>query len=191
MLFRGSDWATFLLVYITVCYMSHTELCSPPLSSTGSRLASPQLFLSSCRPWLWLDSTTYSPWPQRPSFTWPSLRSATTGEQTSLLQLPYMQITKAVFCIMAHIWRIQHAWFIYCLCFFSFPQLMLGVPEQALSVLHEAIEPVLAHGAVMDKGRALLLTARCQMAVAGFRPNRQGQAGNSLGPPCRILIPIS
>lgn len=60
---------------------------------------------------------------------------------------------------------------------------MLGVSEQALSVLHEAIEPVLAHGAVMDKGRALLLTARCQMAVAGFRPNGQGQAGNSLGAP--------
>ena len=32
-------------------------------------------------------------------------------------------------------------------------QLMLGVPEQALSVLHEAMEPVLAHGAVMDKGQ--------------------------------------
>ncbi|XP_044052959.1 anaphase-promoting complex subunit 5 [Siniperca chuatsi] len=58
----------------------------------------------------------------------------------------------------------------------AFTQLMLGVPEQALSVLHEAIEPVLAHGAVMDKGRALLLTARCQMAVAGFRPNGQGRA---------------
>lgn len=56
---------------------------------------------------------------------------------------------------------------------------MLGVPEQALSVLHEALEPVLAHGAVMDKGRALLLTARCQIAVAGFRPNRRGQAGEA------------
>uniref|UniRef100_A0A8C4F319 Anaphase-promoting complex subunit 5 n=1 Tax=Dicentrarchus labrax TaxID=13489 RepID=A0A8C4F319_DICLA len=45
----------------------------------------------------------------------------------------------------------------------AFTQLMLGVPEQALCVLHEAcIEPVLAHGAVMDKGRALLLTARWQ-----------------------------
>uniref|UniRef100_A0A3Q3WWV8 Anaphase-promoting complex subunit 5 n=1 Tax=Mola mola TaxID=94237 RepID=A0A3Q3WWV8_MOLML len=53
----------------------------------------------------------------------------------------------------------------------AFTQLMLGVPEQALSVLHEALEPVLAHGAVMDKGRALLLAARCQMAVAGFGPN--------------------
>uniref|UniRef100_A0A8C6UM67 Anaphase-promoting complex subunit 5 n=1 Tax=Neogobius melanostomus TaxID=47308 RepID=A0A8C6UM67_9GOBI len=49
----------------------------------------------------------------------------------------------------------------------AFTQLMLGVPEQALSVLHEAIEPVLAHGSVMDKGRALLLMARCQMDVAG------------------------
>lgn len=58
----------------------------------------------------------------------------------------------------------------------AFTQLMLGVPEQALNVLHEAMEPVLAHGAVMDKGRAMLLAARCQMAVAGFRPNRQGQA---------------
>lgn len=64
-------------------------------------------------------------------------------------------------------------------CFLSFLQLMLGVPEHALGVLHEAIEPVLAHGSVMDKGRALLLTARCQMAVAGFRPNGQGQAGNN------------
>lgn len=62
---------------------SHTEWCSAPLSSTGNHLASPQLFLFSCRPWLWPDSTTYSPWPQRPSFTWPSLRSATTEKQTS------------------------------------------------------------------------------------------------------------
>uniref|UniRef100_A0A671X828 Anaphase-promoting complex subunit 5 n=1 Tax=Sparus aurata TaxID=8175 RepID=A0A671X828_SPAAU len=62
----------------------------------------------------------------------------------------------------------------------AFTQLMLGVPEQALSVLHEAIEPVLAHGSVMDKGRALLLTARCQMAVAGFRPNGHGRAGTNL-----------
>lgn len=79
----------------------------------------------------------------------------------------------------------MNTWFIYCLCCRSSPQLMLGVPEQALSVLHEAIEPVLAHGAVMDKGRALLLTARCQMAVAGFRPNGQGQAGNSSSPPAK------
>ncbi|KAF3851011.1 hypothetical protein F7725_012783 [Dissostichus mawsoni] len=45
------------------------------------------------------------------------------------------------------------------------------------TILHLAFtQPVLAHGSVMDKGRALLLTARCQMAVAGFRPNGQGQA---------------
>lgn len=62
---------------------------------------------------------------------------------------------------------------------------MLGVPEQALLVLHEAIEPVLAHGALVDKGRALLLAARCQMAVAGFRPNRQGQTGDTLRLPHR------
>lgn len=55
---------------------------------------------------------------------------------------------------------------------------MLGVPEQALCVLHEAMEPILAHGAVLDKGRAMLLAARCQMAVAGFKPNGQGQPGN-------------
>uniref|UniRef100_A0A8C6UJ96 Anaphase-promoting complex subunit 5 n=1 Tax=Neogobius melanostomus TaxID=47308 RepID=A0A8C6UJ96_9GOBI len=61
----------------------------------------------------------------------------------------------------------------------AFTQLMLGVPEQALSVLHEAIEPVLAHGSVMDKGRALLLMARCQMDVAGFKPNRREQTGNA------------
>ncbi|XP_028269989.1 anaphase-promoting complex subunit 5 isoform X2 [Parambassis ranga] len=62
----------------------------------------------------------------------------------------------------------------------AFTQLMLGVPEQALSVLHEAIEPVLAHGAVMDKGRAMLLAARCQIAVAGFWPKGQGQADLNL-----------
>lgn len=61
--------------------------------------------------------------------------------------------------------------YIFCL------QLMLGVPERALSVLHEAMEPVLAHGAVIDKGRAMLLAARCQVAVAGFGPNGQGHPG--------------
>lgn len=86
MLLQGSDYVTFLF-WSTLhhcLFMSHTEWCSPLLSSTGSRLASPQLFLSSCRPWLWPDSTTYSPWPQRPSFTWPLLRSANTEKQTSL-----------------------------------------------------------------------------------------------------------
>lgn len=55
---------------------------------------------------------------------------------------------------------------------------MLGVPEQALNVLHEAMEPVLAHGAVIDKGRAMLLAARCHMAVAGFRLKGHQNLGN-------------
>lgn len=61
---------------------------------------------------------------------------------------------------------------------------MLGVPEQALNILHEAIEAVLAHGSVMDKGRALVLMARCQLAAAGFgsdapaRPGKQPAAPN-------------
>jgi len=57
---------------------------------------------------------------------------------------------------------------------------MLGVPEQALCVLHEALEPILAHGAIMDKGRALMLVARCQMALVRTRPNGQEQAGDDL-----------
>uniref|UniRef100_A0A8C5BJ44 Anaphase-promoting complex subunit 5 n=1 Tax=Gadus morhua TaxID=8049 RepID=A0A8C5BJ44_GADMO len=59
----------------------------------------------------------------------------------------------------------------------AFTQLMLGVPEQALSVLHEALEPILAHGGIMDKGRALMLAARCQMALVATRPNGREQAG--------------
>ncbi|KAG9354693.1 hypothetical protein JZ751_001406 [Albula glossodonta] len=51
--------------------------------------------------------------------------------------------------------------------------LMLGIPEQALNILHEAMEPILAHGAVIDKGRALLLVAKCQMAMGGTRPGEQ------------------
>ncbi|KAJ3604141.1 hypothetical protein NHX12_028882 [Muraenolepis orangiensis] len=58
----------------------------------------------------------------------------------------------------------------------AFTQLMLGVPEQALSVLHEALEPILAHGSIMDKGRALMLAARCQMALVATRPNGREQA---------------
>ena len=64
-----------------------------------------------------------------------------------------------------------------CICPVSPPQLMLGVPEQALSVLHEALEPILAHGGIMDKGRALMLAARCQMALVATRPNGREQAG--------------
>lgn len=55
---------------------------------------------------------------------------------------------------------------------------MLGVPEQALNILHDAIETVLAHGSVMDKGRALVLMARCQLAAAGFSSDAPGHPGN-------------
>lgn len=55
---------------------------------------------------------------------------------------------------------------------------MLGVPEQALNILHEAIETVLAHGSVMDKGRALMLMARCQLAAAGFGSEAPSHPGN-------------
>lgn len=44
---------------------------------------------------------------------------------------------------------------------------MLGIPEQALALVQDVLESVLAHGSLIDKGRALLLAARCQMALAG------------------------
>lgn len=44
---------------------------------------------------------------------------------------------------------------------------MLGIPEQALVLVQDVLESVLAHGSLIDKGRALLLAARCQMALAG------------------------
>ncbi|KAG7480620.1 hypothetical protein MATL_G00058120 [Megalops atlanticus] len=59
----------------------------------------------------------------------------------------------------------------------AFSQLMLGIPEQALNILHEAMESILAHGAVIDKGRALLLVAKCQIAMAGTRPGEERRAG--------------
>ncbi|XP_076125763.1 anaphase-promoting complex subunit 5 isoform X1 [Alosa pseudoharengus] len=49
----------------------------------------------------------------------------------------------------------------------AFTQLMLGTPEQALALLEDVLESILAHGSLMDKGRALLLMARCQVALAG------------------------
>ncbi|MBN3316706.1 APC5 protein, partial [Atractosteus spatula] len=55
----------------------------------------------------------------------------------------------------------------------AFSQLMLGIPEQALNILHMAIEPILAHGAVMDKGRAMLLVAKCQIAISASEPVKQ------------------
>lgn len=114
--------------------------------------------------------------------------SRETALTQTLLQLPF--ITRALICMVAIMQnKTRHRWAhsVYYLWFLFIVQLMLGVPEQALSVLHEAIEPVLAHGSVMDKGRALLLTAHCQMAVAGFKPNGQGQAGNGCTAPWTLI----
>ncbi|TRY65613.1 hypothetical protein DNTS_015216 [Danionella cerebrum] len=55
----------------------------------------------------------------------------------------------------------------------AFTQLMLGIPEQALVLVQDVLESVLAHGSLMDKGRALLLTARCQMAVTRDSPEHR------------------
>ncbi|KAM4709895.1 anaphase-promoting complex subunit 5 isoform 2-T2 [Discoglossus pictus] len=59
----------------------------------------------------------------------------------------------------------------------AFSQLMLGIPEQALNILHMAIEPILAHGAVLDKGRAMFLVAKCQVASAtSYTPQKKSEA---------------
>uniref|UniRef100_A0A8C5LPB1 Anaphase-promoting complex subunit 5 n=1 Tax=Leptobrachium leishanense TaxID=445787 RepID=A0A8C5LPB1_9ANUR len=58
----------------------------------------------------------------------------------------------------------------------AYAQLMLGIPEQALNILHLAIEPILAHGAVLDKGRAMLLVAKCQVAsAASYNPQKKNE----------------
>ncbi|KAM8961603.1 anaphase-promoting complex subunit 5 isoform 2-T2 [Pelodytes ibericus] len=59
----------------------------------------------------------------------------------------------------------------------AFSQLMLGIPEQALNILHMAIEPILAHGALLNKGRAMLLVAKCQVASAAtYSPHKKNEA---------------
>ncbi|KAF4011751.1 hypothetical protein G4228_003580 [Cervus hanglu yarkandensis] len=59
----------------------------------------------------------------------------------------------------------------------AFAQLILGIPEQALSLLHMAIEPILADGAVLDKGRAMFLVAKCQVAsAASCEPLKKAEA---------------
>ncbi|KAM6339731.1 anaphase-promoting complex subunit 5 isoform 2-T2 [Alca torda] len=56
----------------------------------------------------------------------------------------------------------------------AFSQLILGIPEQALNILQTAIEPVLAHGAVLDKGCAMFLVAKCQVAsAASYAPQKK------------------
>eukprot|EP00069_Balaena_mysticetus_P013405 bmy_01432T0 len=58
----------------------------------------------------------------------------------------------------------------------AFAQLILGIPEQALSLLHMAIEPILADGAVLDKGRAMFLVAKCQVAsAASYEPLKKAE----------------
>ncbi|XP_078083622.1 anaphase-promoting complex subunit 5 isoform X2 [Mustelus asterias] len=52
-------------------------------------------------------------------------------------------------------------------------KLLLGIPEQALNVLHMAIEPILANGTVLDRGRAMLLLAKCQVASAVSCPTQE------------------
>ncbi|XP_066466020.1 anaphase-promoting complex subunit 5 isoform X1 [Tiliqua scincoides] len=59
----------------------------------------------------------------------------------------------------------------------AFSQLILGIPEQALSILNMAIEPILAHGAVLDKGAAMFLVAKCQIAsAASYSPQKKAEA---------------
>ncbi|KAM6339732.1 anaphase-promoting complex subunit 5 isoform 3-T3 [Alca torda] len=59
----------------------------------------------------------------------------------------------------------------------AFSQLILGIPEQALNILQTAIEPVLAHGAVLDKGCAMFLVAKCQVAsAASYAPQKKIEA---------------
>ncbi|XP_073169408.1 anaphase-promoting complex subunit 5 isoform X3 [Lepidochelys kempii] len=59
----------------------------------------------------------------------------------------------------------------------AFSQLILGIPEQALNILHTAIEPILAHGAVLDKGCAMFLVAKCQVAsAASLSPQKKTEA---------------
>lgn len=57
---------------------------------------------------------------------------------------------------------------------------MLGIPEQALNILHMAIEPILAHGALLDKGRAMLLVAKCQIVTASSEPSKQQKTQGKL-----------
>lgn len=54
---------------------------------------------------------------------------------------------------------------------------MLGIPEQALSLVCGILECVLAHGALMDKAKALLLMARCQVALTASASEEHRLAG--------------
>lgn len=68
-------------------------------------------------------------------------------------------------------------------------QLILGIPEQALSLLHMAIEPILADGAVLDKGRAMFLVAKCQVAsAASYDRSRVDISADISEPPPGICV---
>ncbi|XP_062855540.1 anaphase-promoting complex subunit 5 [Trichomycterus rosablanca] len=54
----------------------------------------------------------------------------------------------------------------------AYTQLMLGVPEQALSLVGDVLESVLAHSALMDKAKALLLMAQCHIALSASAPDQ-------------------
>lgn len=56
---------------------------------------------------------------------------------------------------------------------------MLGIPEQALALVQDVLESVLAHGSLIDKGRALLLAARCQMTLAGTTAQKHRLTGTA------------
>uniref|UniRef100_A0ABK0M109 Anaphase-promoting complex subunit 5 n=1 Tax=Rattus norvegicus TaxID=10116 RepID=A0ABK0M109_RAT len=59
----------------------------------------------------------------------------------------------------------------------AYAQLILGIPEQALTLLHMAIEPILADGAILDKGRAMFLVSKCQVAsAASYDPVKKAEA---------------
>ncbi|XP_026272663.1 anaphase-promoting complex subunit 5 [Frankliniella occidentalis] len=55
-------------------------------------------------------------------------------------------------------------------CHLANLQLQLGLPAQALSLLDEWLLVVLAHGGAYDRGRALLLLAKCRVAAATSLP---------------------
>lgn len=67
-------------------------------------------------------------------------------------------------------------------------QLILGIPEQALSLLHMAIEPILADGAILDKGRAMFLVAKCQVASAASYDQPKKAEGKKLYKDCWAML---
>ncbi|MBZ3876379.1 Anaphase-promoting complex subunit 5 [Sciurus carolinensis] len=59
----------------------------------------------------------------------------------------------------------------------AFALLILGIPEQALTLLHMAMEPMLAHGAILDKGHAMFLVTKCQVtSAASYDPLKKAEA---------------